>query len=251
MQRSGRIRYVTGRIHLRRVALDALVALLALVVILGGAGMAWGAYLSASRLTPVRAAATLTAQRVATGPPALLVIGDSLTAGLGASQPQATYPSDLARLLATGAWVALGQSGYTTNQMLAALRGVPLPRHLSVAVVELGTNDWAQGRPLAAFAQDYAAMLALVMAPAPQQLVCLSGWPHGEALAARNALNLPMSAYNAVIRRVCQEASSRARFVDLTPIAAIAANHAGGDGYHPNDQGYAAMAQSIAAAVSA
>lgn len=245
-----RLGSMVRRIRLRRVALDALVALLALVIILGGADVAWGAYLSASSLTPAHAEATLTAQRAADGPPALLVIGDSLTAGMGASHPQATYPSDLARLLGTPAWVALGQAGYATNQMRAALRGVSLPHHLSVAVVELGANDWRLNRPLAAFAQDYATLLALVMATTPQRLVCLSGWPHGEAVNARNALNLPMSAYNAVIRQACQEASPSARFVDLTPIATIPANHAGGDGYHPNDQGYAAIARAIVAALS-
>lgn len=218
---------------------------------------------TATATTTATATATALPTATATPPPPgvyprLLMIGDSITAGTGAGNVHRAWPETLAHLLRArnpgsgAAWLAIGLAGDSTSQMLATLSALRLSAQADLVVVELGTNDWGQARPLTTFRADYAALLALVLAGNPTaRLVCLTGWPHGVGGAtARNALGLTMAAYDSVIRQVCAEVQPGSVTVDLTPVYAPWADHDSFDSYHPTDAGHAAIARAIAAALS-
>jgi len=81
--------------------------------------------------------------------PIIVVLGDSLTAGLGLPQDQA-FPAQLeAALKARGTEVTVVNAGVSGDTAVAALKRLDwaLPEDASAVIIELGGNDALQGIP--------------------------------------------------------------------------------------------------------
>ena len=81
--------------------------------------------------------------------PIIVVLGDSLTAGLGLPQDQA-FPTQLeAALKARGTEVTIVNAGVSGDTAVAALKRLDwaLPEDASAVIIELGGNDALQGIP--------------------------------------------------------------------------------------------------------
>ena len=81
--------------------------------------------------------------------PIIVVLGDSLTAGLGLPQDQA-FPTQLeAAMKARGTEVTIVNAGVSGDTAVAALKRLDwaLPEDASAVIIELGGNDALQGIP--------------------------------------------------------------------------------------------------------
>lgn len=200
--------------------------------------------LSAAPRTPV--IATVGGASSATSWSTVLMVGDSLTAGVGASSPDRAWPHDMVHDLglfnsANAVYAApIGLSGDDSAQLRNTLVGLSLTTHPALIVVEAVTNDWGHNHTLARFQSDYAALIAALMAGnSGAQLVCLTGWP--QANDPVNALGLTLDAYDALIPALCAGGLT----VNIAPLASVAGNRSTYDGYHPSDAGYTAIASAI------
>lgn len=186
--------------------------------------------------------------------PALVVLGDSVSAGQYLSDNSAAYPS----LLATDLHARLtiyAVPGHTTAQTFSMYTGELFPAY---AVIELGTNDYNYSVSLATFATTYRRVVASI-APTTR-LACLSvwdprnladaGWSSSPGIPSPvNRVGATPAAYNAVIARLC-----RGTYLSLQAIYDTPAYHgsgAPGPIYHPNAAGDAAIARLVYSAFRA
>lgn len=184
-------------------------------------------------------------------PLSLVVLGDSLSAGQYLPANFYAYP----RLLATDLHASLtiyARAGNTTAQTRSMYSGKLAPTY---AVIELGTNDYNRGVPLAKFAAAYQSVVASI-APTTR-VVCLSVWDPIDAAGAiwSSPLGVPSpvnrvgatpAAYNAIIRQLC-----RGTYLSLQSLYDTPTYHGSGSPgplYHPNIAGAAAIARLVYAA---
>lgn len=177
----------------------------------------------------------------------VLALGDSLTAGFRLAAADA-FPAQLQALLRRrdpGARVVnAGVSGDTSAGARARLPRhlLALPRRPDLAIVELGANDFLQGRAVAAFRADLDAILVELARCGVPALLAGLAWPVflGERAAA--------------FGRVCPELAA-AHGVPLHPdFLAGTAGRPGltlADGVHPNARAIGVVAQRILPAVEA
>lgn len=165
-------------------------------------------------------------------PGRLIVIGDSITVGVGASDPTHAWPALVAQ-----------QTGRTLVNVAisgsrAAEQPIPDVGPGDLVVWLVGYNDMRAGTPLAAYRETVAAGVARLQAQGAVVIVA-SGlrmpdyqrhgaqWGHGSDAAAR--------AY-------AEAVSDLALFVDLGALTLTMP-----DGAHPDDAGHAAIAQAVLA----
>jgi lysophospholipase L1-like esterase len=180
-------------------------------------------------------------------PPSLIVLGDSISAGQYLPDSDDAYP----RLLTTDLHARLtiyAVPGNTTAQTRSMYVRKLAP---SYAVIELGTNDYNKGIPLAIFAAAYQSVVASIT-PATRE-VCLSVWDPSNLTdtvwsspripSPVNRVGASPAAYNAIIAQSC-----RGTYLSLQSIYEIPTFHgtgAPGPLYHPNIAGDAAIARLI------
>lgn len=183
----------------------------------------------------------------------VLIVGASISHGLGASAPSHDYASDLARMLQqqTGRSVELTVWSHS-GARIAASDGWALPRGQRVVIVQLITNDFIDATPLLVYQQDLGALIDRVRATSPQaSLLCLGAW---EPAYAVNRVGIPVLAYDSIERQSC--AAHGGSFLSPSPIFQHTAwrGPAGrltafgrGDDFHPNNQGHLHLAEAILA----
>ncbi len=183
----------------------------------------------------------------------LLILGASVSHGLGASAPSHDYASDLARMLRqqTGRRVELTVWSHS-GARIAASDGWSLPRGQQVVIVQLITNDFIDATPLLVYQQDLGALIDRVRATSPRaSLLCLGAW---EPAYAVNRVGIPVVAYDSIERHSC--AAHGGSFLSPSPIFQHTAwrGPAGrltafgrGDDFHPNNQGHLHLADAILA----
>jgi acyl-CoA thioesterase I len=181
----------------------------------------------------------------------LVVVGDSLAAGRFAGTQDEAFPQRVAA--AVHARLELSAAIGATTAQLAAQAD---PGRGDVVVLEAGTNDFLYQTPRRRFADDYRALVAKVTAASPgARLVCLTTWMPKD-IAAQTPARIPVSFYDATIRRACAAGA----VADVSPVYARAATRgpAGrptflgpGDAFHPNSAGHAAIARLIEARLHA
>ncbi|WP_136256374.1 SGNH/GDSL hydrolase family protein [Metallibacterium scheffleri] len=94
----------------------------------------------------------------------LLALGDSYTVGEGVA-PSAAWPAQLvARLREHGhdcaAPTVLARTGWTTDELLAALATATLAPPYDLVTLQIGVNDQYRGRDMEAFVRGFDALLA-------------------------------------------------------------------------------------------
>ena len=182
-----------------------------------------------------------------TVPPSLTVLGDSLSAGQYLPNSDDAFP----HLLATDLHAPLtvyAVPGNTTAQTRSMYVRELSP---SYAVIELGTNDYNKGIPLAVFTASYRSVVSSITSPMRE--VCLSVWDPSNLTdtvwsspripSPVNRVGASPAAYNAIIAQSC-----RGTYLSLQSIYEIPTYHgvgAPGPLYHPNIAGDAAIARLI------
>lgn len=184
-----------------------------------------------------------TPARVAASPgPRIVFLGDSLTEGAFASNQAHDYASLVTAGLHGRAVETHGQYGVGVSVVLPALVKQHAPA-ADIVVIELGTNDVS--KPVAQFAADYGEIVGLLRRDEPSaRFVCLGAWRDPNQAAP----------YDAVIQQMCPGA-----FVALSSLYMDFTLHGpqgrltwlgGGDWFHPNNSGHAAIARAVLSALA-
>lgn len=187
-----------------------------------------------------------------------LALGDSYTIGEGVEAAE-RWPAQLARRLrALG--VALGDpeivatTGWTTDELSAAMDAAPLAPSYALVSLLIGVNNQYRGRALDDYREEFHALLARAIAlagsPARVFVVSIPDW--GVTRFAREQgrdaahVGAQIDAFNAAARTIAADAG--VAFVDVT----TASRDAGGgeamlvaDGLHPSAAQYALWTEEI------
>jgi lysophospholipase L1-like esterase len=193
----------------------------------------------------------------AAGPLRWLALGDSYTIGEGVA-PDGRWPEQLAALLrARGIAIApphiLARTGWTTDELSAAIDGEALaPSHDLVSLL-IGVNDQYRGRGLDEYAAQFTALLARAIGFAGGRagrvlVLSIPDWgvtPFG-ATSGRNvaAIARELDACNATAAAIC--AARGVAFVDITGLSrdpGAMPHMLAADGLHPSAGQYALWAE--------
>jgi len=173
----------------------------------------------------------------------IVLVGDSISAGVGASSPRRAYAWQLERSLSRshrvvnysrGGWAVSGEVGISDPaNFLGAAALWP-----DVVVIALGTNDYGVGVPLEDFIAGYEAALQ-TLGPV-ETVVCVTPYRRSDlSEATPNTAGLLLDDYRTAVHGVC-EADGR---IVLDGIEAMPSESMLGDGLHPNDVGHNRIAK--------
>ena len=191
---------------------------------------------------------------VGEGPPTtLLAIGDSIIAGVGASQLSKALVGQTATALAatTGCelrWQAIGTSGFDSRKVLDQL----LPRipdcSFDYIIVSVGVNDVTGLTSVRTWRRNLSQLLGTLRAYSPNAVITVAGLPpmHEFPLLPqplRAVIGLRARTLDDVARRVVDSLDSCIHVaVDFDPDPELFA----ADGYHPSEAGYAEFGREVA-----
>jgi len=186
-----------------------------------------------------------------------LALGDSYTIGEGVD-PSQCWPGQLAQALradgvAIDAPRTIAQTGWTTDELEAALDAAALQPEYDLVSLLIGVNNQYRERPLEEYRQQFSALLlhALALAQGRHAHVLVLSIPDWGVTPfarddARGAQRIgeAVDAFNTVAREVCQQHC--VVFVDITPVSrAYGAEPTMlvADGLHPSAPMYARWMQ--------
>lgn len=183
----------------------------------------------------------------------LLLVGDSIIAGVGVEQLADALPGQLARALAARhqcrvEWHAYGDNGASCGDLLRQLPALP-PIAADWVLVSVGVNDVTRLTTAAAWRRRLSALLRALSEHSPEATILLAGVPPMQRFPAlptplRQVFGWRAGRLDSV---GCAVAATLARVRHLpTPVPDDPAAFAS-DGYHPNAQACAVWAQTIAA----
>ena len=181
----------------------------------------------------------------------LLLVGDSIIAGVGVAQLADAMPGQLACALAARgsrvAWQALGDNGASSRDLLRQLKALPA-QPADVVFVSVGVNDVTRLTTARAWRAQLGALLAGLRAHSPQATLVLAGVPPIDRFPAlpvplRQAFGWRAARLDAVGREV---AVAHAAVHVPTPVPDDPSAFAE-DGYHPNAAACAVWAREVVA----
>lgn len=193
----------------------------------------------------------------------VLSLGDSYTIGEGVA-PGERWPDRLAaRLRAGGLPVAppqlIARTGWTTDELMAALDAATPAGPFDLVTLLVGVNDQYRGRPLADTRPGFVALLRRAVALAagdPGRVLVLSvpDWSVTSFAASRDRAKIAreLEALNAMERE--EVLAAGARWLDVTAASRLAATDPAllvADGLHPSAVMYARWAEAAEAPASA
>jgi len=175
-----------------------------------------------------------------TGRPKVVVLGDSLTAGLGLLETQA-YPALLQQKLHEDgyAWdvVNAGISGDTTAAGLQRIDWALSQGDVRILVLELGANDGLRGLPIAEMKKNLAAMIE--RAQEKRVTVLLAGMEAPPNFGPEYTVS-----FRQVYRDLAREYKITLLPFLLDKVAGVPALNQG-DGIHPNIEGSRIVADTV------
>lgn len=180
--------------------------------------------------------------RNASGGITAVYLGDSLTYGLFASSEAAGYRPQVTAALNAIAPVTESRAGQTGNKAREVGESAQIPADAGVIILALGTND-VYRTPQEEFDVDYQALVDKAKASAPNAvLVCVGSWTNTDgARLWDDGIQKPCEAAGGTyvpIWQLFDEPGNRGP-------AGVEAFGGTSDDFHPNDTGYAAIAQRV------
>ncbi len=189
-----------------------------------------------------------------------LALGDSYTIGEGVAETEC-WPQQLVRMLkddgvklAEDAPEIIARTGWTTDELAAAIREANPKGHYDWVTLSIGVNDQFRGRSVEAYRPEFRRLLERAIALAgghPERVLVLSIPDWGvTTFAASDERFSPeriareIDAFNAAAQAETQKAG--AAFLDVTAETRAAGRAAGelvGDGLHPSGRQYGRWAQ--------
>lgn len=189
----------------------------------------------------------------------LLSLGDSYTIGEGVPL-YASYPYQVVQLLRQAGYPfnapeIVARTGWTTDELAAALQRTRLLPHYDFVTLLIGVNNQYRGRGLASYGPEFQALLqqAIRLAGSPANVVVLSIPDWGlTPFAAVNGHDSPtiageIDAFNALALSITRRMGSA--FIDITSQGRTAGSDPAGftaDGLHPGLAHYADWAERLA-----
>ena len=191
--------------------------------------------------------------------PAYLALGDSYTIGESVSADE-RWPALLVRQLrADGLAVdepqIIAVTGWTTDELSAAMDEASLNSPYALVSLQIGVNNQYRGRPADDYRTQFAALLARAMALAgghADRVIVVSIPDWGVTRFAneqgRDHLTIAreLGVYNAIARDQSEHAG--AHFVDITEISRTHPEWVADDGLHPSAEQYRLWLRAIAPA---
>jgi lysophospholipase L1-like esterase len=183
----------------------------------------------------------------------LLAIGDSIIAGVGASDLSRALVGQTATALANASnskvsWRALGQSGYDLNKILQQL--VPqLPAvSFDYVIVSVGVNDITGLTSIRSWRRNLATLLYKLQAHSPNALIAVAGMPPMHAFPLlpqpmRAAFGMRARVFDEVAKAVIGKQQGSLHIpLDFEPHPSRFA----ADGYHPSEESYVEFGRQLA-----
>ena len=177
--------------------------------------------------------------------PALLIVGTSLTAGLGLD-PDSAYPAILQRKLdSAGVAYRVVNAGYSGETSAGALRRLEwlLRDSARVVMIETGANDGLRGQDVDSTRATIRAIVRRVRAVLPDATVLLAQMESPPNLGERYT-----TAFRAMFPTVAREEGITLIPFLLDRVAGVSALNQG-DGIHPNDAGSRIVAENVFRAI--
>jgi len=180
-----------------------------------------------------------------------LALGDSYTIGESVVESE-RFPVQLARELQLGDPQIIAKTGWTTDELNAAIDASGPRGPFDLVTLLIGVNNQYRGRDVEQYRGEFAALLQRAIGFAggdPKNVVVVSipDWgvtPFAEG-RDRVKVGTEIDQYNKVNREETSRAG--ARYVDITGISrGNDATLVAGDGLHPSGKQYAAWARLIA-----
>lgn len=180
-----------------------------------------------------------------------LALGDSYTIGESVAESD-RFPVQLARELGLGAPQIIARTGWTTDELNAAIDAANPAGPFDLVTLLIGVNNQYRGRDAEQYRGEFSALLqrAIGFAGGNAQkviVVSIPDWgvtPFAEG-RDRAKIAAEIDRYNAINRE--EAARAGARYVDITPISrANDAALVAGDGLHPSGKQYSEWVKSIA-----
>jgi lysophospholipase L1-like esterase len=188
-----------------------------------------------------------------------LALGDSYTIGEGVAADE-RWPAQLARRLsANGVAVAtpevVAQTGWTTDELSAAMDAAALTPPYDFVTLLIGVNNQYRGRALENYREEFAALLARAIALAGtrrERVVVVSIPDWGVTRFARNenrdtaAVGAQIDAFNAAAAKIT--AATQVAYVDVTAASRESGDHDAmlvSDGLHPSAAQYALWTDAV------
>ncbi len=183
----------------------------------------------------------------------LLAIGDSIIAGVGATELSRALVGQTANALATSldcriSWQALGVSGYNLEKVLDRL----LPRLPEAAadyiIVSIGVNDITGLTTLRKWRRNLALLLSSLRTHSPDAVIAVAGMPplHGFPLLPqplRATFGMRGRSFDDVVSKVVDRLPNTVHVpLDFDPHPQQFAL----DGYHPSEESYAEFGRHMA-----
>lgn len=172
-----------------------------------------------------------------------LALGDSYTIGESVAESE-RFPVQLARELGLSEPAIIAKTGWTTDELSAALDAVRLAGPFDLVTLLIGVNNQYRGRDAEQYRGELAELLQRAIGFAGGDakkvvVVSIPDWgvtPFAEG-RDRAKIAAEIDSYNAVNRE--EAARAGARYVDITPVSrggdrALVA----GDGLHPSGKQY-------------
>lgn len=182
-----------------------------------------------------------------------LALGDSYTIGEGVAEAE-RWPVQLARALGIDPPEILACTGWTTDELAAAMAVHTFHPPYDLVTLLIGVNNQYRGRSLANYRDELRALLDRAITLAGDRagrvvVVSIPDWGvtrFGHA-SGRDVVQIAreIDAFNAANCALAR--SRRAHYLDVT---ALSREHAGdvvGDGLHPNAEAYTQWAQAMTA----
>ncbi|MEZ2417047.1 SGNH/GDSL hydrolase family protein [Luteibacter sp. RCC_6_2] len=188
--------------------------------------------------------------------PAFLALGDSYTIGEGVPD-EGRWPVQLvARLresgIAVGAPRIVATTGWTTDELSAAMDAAALQPGYALVTLLIGVNNQYRGRPATEYREQFLALLrrAAALSGDVRRVVVVSIPDWGVTAFAegrdRAAIGREIDTFNAIARD--ETLRMHARWVDVTPASREAGAKPGmlvDDGLHPSAAQYAEWVKRI------
>ncbi len=183
----------------------------------------------------------------------LLAIGDSIIAGVGASELPKALVGQTAIALATTkgcrvSWQAFGVSGYDSAKLLERLIPELPTAAYDYIIVSVGVNDITGLTSIRDWRRNLALVLRRLQAHSPNALIAVAGMPplHGFPLLPqplRATFGLRARVFDDVARTVAEQHHNTLHVpVDFEPDPEKFAP----DGYHPSEESYVEFGRSMA-----
>jgi len=190
-------------------------------------------------------------------PSSFLALGDSYTIGESVDAAM-RWPNQLVTALNRSGLEfeqpeIVAKTGWTTDELLAALDQASLAASYDYVSLLIGVNNQYRGRSVASFEPEFTALLERAISYSNRKangvfVVSIPDWgvmPFAEGRDARK-IALEIDTYNKSIERICKIYG--VRFFDITEISRKASetpSFVASDGLHPSGEMYAAWVNEV------